>query len=49
MMNLWKNKSIHYINYPSQKDIEKWLETGIDFSDIIPYEVAKKRKLSFNF
>ena len=42
MMNLWKNKSIHYISYPSQKDREKWLETGINFSDIIPYEIAKR-------
>lgn len=42
MMNLWKNKSIHYISYPSQKDREKWLKTGINFSDIIPYEIAKR-------
>lgn len=45
MMNMWKNKSIYYIDFPSQKDIKKWLKTEINIADIVPYEVAKRENL----
>lgn len=45
MMDAWKKRSLNYIEGPSQHDLNKWLKTGINLVDIIPYEMAKRNNL----
>ena len=45
MLETWKRRSLHYIELPSQNDLEQWMETGINPSDIVPYKLAESNDL----
>ena len=46
MVATWRKKSLNYIALPSKNDLNKWSETGINLSDIVPYELAKHNNLT---
>lgn len=45
MVDVWKRRTLNYIELPSQNDLKKWYETGISMGDIAPYELAKINNL----
>ena len=46
MMKEWKQKSLNYVNPISHAEVSKWIESGIQPGDIVPYELAKKNNLT---
>lgn len=45
MVDVWKRRTLNYIELPSQNDLKKWYETGINIVDIASYELAKSNNL----
>lgn len=45
MVDVWKRRTLNYMELPSQNDVKKWYETGICMGDIAPYELAKINNL----
>lgn len=45
MVATWKRKTLNYIDLPSQNDLKKWSETGINLRDLVPYELAMRNNL----
>lgn len=45
IMETWKRKSLNFIDFPSQSNLDQWAKSGINLVDIIPYELAKNNNL----